>query len=347
MNISEELISRFFQGKCSPEEASIVLKYFELHAGAEERYMGKDEWDKIVKSSEPVLPEEQTKRIYANIKSQIRKKTKYKWMAAAAIILFTLATGLLLYKNSNKEQQMPVFAKTQDNWKSINNTTANVMELLLKDGTHVKLYPHSKISLPTQLQPDRRTIKLTGKAFFKVSKDKSRPFTVFSGNISTTALGTQFTIYAPDNHSTISVKLHEGKVVIKTLTKNSQHKPVYLIPGQELVYNYNTGNLTVSHFEKELLKTVKNLPGNHTRDKGISIAFNREPVKNVFTILEKAYQTDLTYPENELQDYYFTGSFNQNDSLSRILRIITETNKLQLIKTKSGYVIKQSHELNH
>ena len=305
MNISEELISRFFQGKCSHEEAATVLKHFELHPEAEERHIGKDEWDQLTGSQEAILSDEQTKRMYVNIKSATRKKRTYQW-AAAAMILLALGTGLFFYKSS---KPIPVFAKTQESWKSINNPTANVMEIILKDGTTVKLYAHSKITFPTQFQPDKRDIKLTGKAFFKVAKDKSRPFTVFSGNISTTALGTQFTIYAPNNNGTISVKLHEGKVVIRTLTKNSLHSPVYLIPEQELVYNNNTGTVTVSHFEEApLIKTAKNQTVNLARHNGISIAFNREPVKNVFTALEKVYHTDLTYPENELKDYYFTGS---------------------------------------
>jgi len=340
MNISEELISRFFQGKCNQEEADAVLKYFELHPEAEERYTGKDEWDQLTRSQEAPLSDEQTKRMYTNIKSATRKKPTYQW-AAAAMILLALGTGFFFYKNS---RPIPVFAKTQESWRSINNQTANVMEILLKDGTAVKLYAHSKITFPTTFQLDKRNIKLTGKAFFKVAKDKSRPFTVFSSNISTTALGTQFTICAPDKNGTISVKLHEGKVVIKTLTKNNPHSPVYLTPEQELVYNNNTGTVTVSHFEEALLiKTAKNQSVNLTRQKGISIAFDREPIKNVFAALEKAYHTDLTYPENELKDYYFTGSFNKDDSLTRILQIITETNKLQLIKTKSGYTIQKSH----
>jgi transmembrane sensor len=340
MNISEELISRFFQGNCSQQEAAEVVKYFELHPGAEERYIGKDEWDQLTGSQEATLSDEQTKRMYANIKSATRKKPTYQW-AAAAMVLLALGAGLLFYKNS---KPIPAIVKTQDSWKSINNPTANIMELRLKDGTIVKLYAHSKISFPTLPQPDKRTLKLTGKAFFKVAKDKNRPFTVFSGNISTTALGTQFTICTTDNNRTISVKLQEGKVVIRTLTKYSQHKPVYLIPEQELVYNNYTGTVTVGHFEEEpVLKTAKNLSVNIAGDKRISITFNREPVKNVFSILEKAYHIDLTYPENDLQDYYFTGSFNKNDSVGRILRIITETNKLQLIKSKSGYTIKQNH----
>ncbi|MGY0038983.1 FecR domain-containing protein [Pedobacter sp. NJ-S-72] len=341
MNISEELISRFFQGKCSPEEAAAVLKHFELHPEAEEHYIGKNEWDNLTASQEAPLSDEQTKRMYTNIKSATRKKPTYQWAVAAMILLLALGTGLLFYKNN---KPIPVIAKTQESWKSIDNQTANVMELTLKDGTGVKLYAHSKISFPIQFQSDKRDVKLTGKAFFKVVKDKTRPFTVFSGNISTTALGTQFTINAPDNNGTISVKLHEGKVVIKTLTKDKPHSPVYLIPEQELVYNNNTGTATVSHFEEApLIKTVKKQPVNLTRHNGISITFNREPVKNVFTALEKAYHIDLTYPESELKDYNFTGSFNKNDSLTRILQIITETNKLQLIKTKSGYLIKKSH----
>lgn len=54
-------------------------------------------------------------------------------------------------------------------------------------------------------------ITLKGKAYFEVAKDKTKPFTVFSGNLSTIALGTQFSVTAFSHQNNIIVRLLKAK----------------------------------------------------------------------------------------------------------------------------------------
>ena len=66
-------------------------------------------------------------------------------------------------------------------------------------------------------QNNKREIYLEGEAYFKVAKDKTKPFTVFAGALATTALGTQFRITAKKNTpGNITVKLFTGKVAIRS-----------------------------------------------------------------------------------------------------------------------------------
>ena len=68
---------------------------------------------------------------------------------------------------------------------------------------------------------------------------------VRSGEISTTALGTEFSVTAFEGTDSIIVRLYEGKVVVKAADRavSTMKKEVYLLPGQEFVYGGQTGTI--------------------------------------------------------------------------------------------------------
>lgn len=120
-------------------------------------------------------------------------------VAASVLVLIALGWKLI---NNNATLEKPI---TEVNGK-INfeapyirdriNTTDTPQQLVLQDGSELKLFGNSMISYYEPFIDNKRNITLIGKADFKVAKDKTKPFTVFSGDISTTALGTRFTVTA-------------------------------------------------------------------------------------------------------------------------------------------------------
>lgn len=70
---------------------------------------------------------------------------------------------------------------------------AEIRRISLPDGSVVTLGPDSAIAV--DFQNDRRDIHLlAGMGYFEVAPDKSRPFSVFSGPLRATALGTAFDV---------------------------------------------------------------------------------------------------------------------------------------------------------
>src|SRR5699024_6685187 len=65
---------------------------------------------------------------------------------------------------------------------------------VLPDGSKVILNSNSSISYTDGFAKDKRELTLQGEGFFQVTKDPARPFTVHTGNIATTALGTSFNV---------------------------------------------------------------------------------------------------------------------------------------------------------
>lgn len=337
--MSEDLIIRFFKGQCDRKEAEAVLKYLEEDKEAAEKYTGRKEWDDI-ELSDFLLSEERSQRMLTKIKYQtyerpIFKITNYKWAIAASLILI-MAAGLVVFRTSLNNQNQIALIKKNNVWQSEKNFSDINMHFILADGTSVELGPQSTISYQFPFPADKRVVRLNGQGLFKVARDKKRPFTVFSGNISTTALGTEFSIDAFGDKNTVSVKLHEGKVLIKRLTGDELF---YLLPAQELTYNRSTGSVVINDIGIAGIKSNAKTKNLKFRQTGVTISFDREPLENVFDQLEKAYHINLTYPEDGFKDYYFTGNFNKTDSLERVLRIIAQTNELEVIKTNSSYKI--------
>lgn len=86
--------------------------------------------------------------------------------------------------------------------------------LVLEDGSHVTLNTRSRIMV--RLERRARTVVLQqGEAYFEVSKDASRPFTVKSAVGSARAVGTRFDVYLDDGR--LLVTTAEGRVFVKSV----------------------------------------------------------------------------------------------------------------------------------
>lgn len=82
-------------------------------------------------------------------------------------------------------------------------------EIVLADGSRVKLNTDSRIAV--EFDKDRRRVLLqNGEAFFEVQPDPTRPFTVYVGERSVTAVGTAFSVRWINEELVVTVA--EGKV---------------------------------------------------------------------------------------------------------------------------------------
>lgn len=200
----------------------------------------------------------------------------------------------------------------------------------------------------------KREIYLIGNAGFKVAKDRSSPFTVFTGDISTTALGTEFTVTAFKNSESITVRLFEGKVVIKS-TKTAKirlKKNLYLNPEQQLVYNNKNAKAIITSFKRsggDIVKTQNNInenlvvdnPNIPLHDAGSWFMFNNQSLSQVFDQLKGLYNVEIYYNKIDLKKRYFIGKFEKTESLQQVLQMITSLNGLVSEKRNNAYYIRK------
>jgi hypothetical protein len=254
------------------------------------------------------------------------------WMSAAAILIVIISGYLFVTQQPRDKGIASSSVRLIDvSQKRYFNKTENISIIILSDKSIVKLYPGSSISFIQNFEQFRRKITLTGKAFFKVTKDLRRPFTVSANEFNTTALGTEFTVDA-NNINRISVKLFEGKVLIKAVGKYKEGWiDQYLLPNQEFTFNASVNKFSINEFKNEK-KEVTN-PASNTKVKEkvpskISLDFNNKPLDYVFDNLALAYNIKLVYSKIDIKGKYFTGSFSKEDNLKNILSIICDINEL-------------------
>ncbi|MDB5247467.1 MAG: FecR family protein [Segetibacter sp.] len=276
-----------------------------------------------------------------------------KWVSVAASVLVLIGLSSTLFLNNNPETPLVRNAgKKTDSLTFVAhrevNTTGKEKRIQLPDGSLIVLGNKSEI---TYRQPfvDSRDVTLIGKAYFKVAKDKIRPFTVISGDISTTAIGTEFTVTEFRNAKQIVVRLYEGEVVVKAVDERNKKlkKDVYLLPGQAFVYAGKT-KANVKNFKlkntlapevvmnEEVELDHPSLPQN---TRGSWFMFNNQPLRVVFDELQNMYDVEIIYSKKDISNMYFIGKFVRGDSLERILKQVATLNNLNVIKKNNKYII--------
>lgn len=126
-----------------------------------------------------------------------RQRDRRYWLAAAASIVAACLIGLGLLRDNVQNSE------------SYETTTAEHRLIELEDGSSVTLGAESDVRIAYNSIARRIELR-SGEAYFKVAKDRDRPFIVAAGNRTVRALGTEFDINIGVRD--IKVAVIEGKV---------------------------------------------------------------------------------------------------------------------------------------
>ncbi|MEX2512844.1 MAG: FecR family protein [Cyclobacteriaceae bacterium] len=167
-----------------------------------------------------------------------------QWMKIAAILILT-ALFSILYNDIIFEKEAPAQpVETPVEYITKITKDGEKLNFQLPDGTVVWLNSRSELTFPVQFDSLERLISLKGEAFFEVRHDSLRTFKVFSGNLTTEAMGTSFNINQIDNEK-LCISLVTGSVKINGVEPG---EVFYLEPGLELFYTVNTKNTLLRKF---------------------------------------------------------------------------------------------------
>lgn len=304
----------------------------------------KQEFEDFLQSGDSILPPEKSAMLLEKLHNNIieRENTSSrifrifaKWTAAAAMILCT-AGAMWLHYNTGKKTA-PVIAAVEIKKDPLiveSNKSDSVRRLVLSDSSVVKLAQGSSISYHTSFDTGRRDIRLSGKAIFEVRKNAARPFTVYAGNISTTVLGTRFMMNTLLQHK-VSVKLFEGKVVIRSAVGTFGMKDVYLKPGEQFVMDNRSRQFTVKSFRET--RNIP-LPVQVTDTTSISLEFNQEPLGKVLASIGKQYNVEFKFSHNSFNNMLITGKLLPSDSLDVVLSMLGNINGLAFKKVDNNKI---------
>ncbi|NOY95047.1 MAG: FecR family protein [Chlorobi bacterium] len=188
--------------------------------------------------------------------------------------------------------------------------------LQLPDGTVVWLNAGSKLVFPPTFKGKHRRVYLKGEAFFKVAKNKQKPFVVSTNDININVFGTEFNIRANSSDNEIEVVLVEGEISLKENNILSLlGKEIRLKPRQRAVYNRNnnttdvTSNVDVDYYT--------------SWTKGL-LEFRQESIVNVFRRLSRFYNIKFVAERSVELNKKISGKLDLKESLEDVLKVISD-----------------------
>ena len=227
----------------------------------------------------------------------------------AAVLVFLLTFSAIIYFNTKPTEDAP---QKLSQWIVKENPKGQKSTFMLPDSTLVVLNAESKLTYPAAF-PGFRDVVLRGEAYFRVARDIKHPFRVKTKNVVTTALGTSFNIKAYDEDQDISVALNSGKVAINAGNEQSP-KPVYLNPGEKLVYHKDKQTSDKMRFENAKELSWKD---------GI-LVFEKTGLHDFINTIERWYDVQVDVLGEPNAPWYVNGRF-KNQSLDVVLRSIHYT----------------------
>lgn len=226
--------------------------------------------------------------------------------------------GIKVHKNSDgiieytfsKQKRNTIVASDEAEpvYNTIETPVGGKYQLNLADGTKVWLNSSSSLRFPIFFSEDNREVELKGEAYFEVSKDFKRKFSVRSGIQTVEVLGTQFNINAYSDEKSIKTTLFEGEIRVIDLKTNDSK---LLKPGEQ------------SNVDQSI--QIKRI------DTQTEIAwkegyfyFKKADIETVMRQLGRWYGVTARYEAN-LPEHHFSGAISNNLTLLEVLEILEKS----------------------
>lgn len=265
---------------------------------------------------------------------------RWRWGAVGGVLAAVVAVAAIM--------QMPPQPTSETAPVYIATTVGQTQDVALDDGSRVKLNTDSQIEVA--FVKGRRNVYLDkGEAFFDVAHDAARPFTVYAGDRSVTAVGTAFSVRWVNDELIVTVS--EGKVAygVAPALRNTgageksatRAVPVAASPGAGARTMLGAGQrLEVAPLSRA--EVVERLPeGALSRElawRSGFLDFENEPLSEVVREMQRYTPQKIEIADQSLADIRFGGVFRigQTDAFIEALELsfgvqVEETSDNRLI----------------
>lgn len=299
------VLKKYLNNDASPDEQDAINSWYHaLGTAQEETSVFKDSASKAeIKNS-----------IKRHLRHQVLGekdswfKPLYLKYAAACLLLIGLGTGGYYYTQSKKAGRREL---------TISSGAGTQKQLTLPDGSEVMLNVDSKLTVSKDFGESDRGVTLVGEAFFKVAKDKTRPFIIRSGTLKTRVVGTSFNINAYPDLEKIKVAVMTGKV--RVCAMKDGHSTLLaqdMVKGQTLSFYRETGSYELRTEDTELISSWRTN----------KLYIDNANISDIAKQLERYYHIKVVYTgKADLKDKY-TIRFN-NESMNGVLQILSALTK--------------------
>ena len=315
-----KIIEKVIENTATPTEAREVFRWFATTDGNE--YLSERILNESANVSDKqaadwidhVLP---TERMREELRRKVRKyrQLRHYLRVAAIAIPFIFIISLIPFVG----YQNGLLADT--NMEVIYVPKGERLQVILQDGTKVFINSDSRLRYPKVFQLFKRTVELTGEAYFEVNKESLRPFTVQLEKIDVKVLGTKFDVRAYENEQKITVALDEGKVTMKDLVG----KELTLKPGNVVVYDKKLATFSSTTTE---IGTITSWKENY-------LQFENASISELLFTLERQYNVKFSMSDSIASGVLFNFS-SKKVNLRDVLWDLEKISRLKFRETKNG-----------
>jgi len=335
MKITKTLIDKYLSGGASAEEVTAIENALANQELDLADYMPESEWQQ--QDRPPDFDNKSTLKVSLFKQLGLGGGSHHtaKWLRYAAAIL-TAGIGLWLAYTQLPSPE-PITAQRAASPPSVPspvqtgnlyyiNSGNTVLSLTAPDGSGIELYPNSEVKFSADFSTTQsRDIQLKGKARFTVAKDKSKPFRVHTTGLTTTALGTIFTVDALGTSIT-KIKLHEGRIEVQGTRQHPDGNALKLqfMPEEEISISRDQQIVA----ETRITATRSSQRGSYRNTAG-QLFFKNLPLEDVLRIISHNYPVKLNYDAQDIQDKYYSGTYTDTAEVYR--RILADIQQLHRI----------------
>jgi len=264
-----------------------------------------------------------------------RKETTSRWpmrglwlrlgasLSAAAVVL--LAIGWLREPNrhDNHVSYEELLSAVDATLMEQTNTTTAPILLTLPDSSTILLQPKSSVSYRKDFVRNAlREVYLSGEAFFTVTKNRRRPFIVYSNELVTKVLGTSFIVKAFEDARQVEVSVKTGKVSVFPRTDTEVCEGIaspelagtIITPNQKVLFSREQVQIRKELVDSPEILASAVLPAP-------LLKFQDMPVSALLGNIEETYGIDIVYDDRLFGQCLLTASFT-TESLYEKMELI-------------------------
>lgn len=247
-------------------------------------------------------------------KKRIFRKRMTQIAAVVIPFVFILSAVLYVFQPTAKVEKDFVVSVKQ----------GNRAQVTLPDQSKVWMNSNSKL-IYRNGKNNTREVKLVGEAFFKVVKDKSRPFIVSANNLQVEVLGTSFNVNARQGSDIIETSLVEGSI---KLTSSELSQDYILRPNEKAIYSNSLKSLRVEPTDNEV----------ETAWKDNKLQFKSERFGDVIKHLEEWYGVKIISKCPNIENDLISGAF-KGESLETVLETFAIQYKIKYSNKGDSVVV--------
>jgi ferric-dicitrate binding protein FerR (iron transport regulator) len=315
-NYIDLIIAKYLSGEANQTEKDELCKWIDESPANKKLF---EESQRIWKNSQTYFAASEINSDREKIKDQIiqrlskpTKKVRLSvWIyRVAAILAMPVMLGIGWYLGSSQTE-----SKTQ--LCEVTAPKGQISKCILADGTEIWLNAGTTIKYNPSLTGKTREVQLDGEAYFKVSKNKHKPFVVNTQYAQIKVLGTVFNLKAYSGENKVETTLEEGRVEFNL--RGSATKPVELKPGEQVVYSISEKKITVGKVETYL----------HTAWKDGKFVFKDADLQAIIQELEKLYDVRIHLKNDSLLKLHFRGMFEYDQNIFSALEALERTTNIK------------------